>query len=135
MARINFQFTYMPFHQLAGPDTQFYAKLPTDFYERYEIYDFVPKPFNIISFVQIGMCDPFPTEPQIKYLPIEKPSDLAYFRERFTKGQSPGCIYIPSPEIMFKLMRSCVEVPDHRLLWFKIDDPAKKKEKMKQRNE
>lgn len=108
----------MPDNQLANKETQFYAKLPTDFYEKYEIYDFVPKPWNIISFIQIGMCDPFPTEPHIKYLPIEKASDLAYMPARYVKENSPPCIYIPSPEIMFKLMRACVVVKDKEGLWF-----------------
>ena len=46
-------------NQLANKETQFYAKLPDKFYNRYR-FEFEAKTYNINSFLQIGMCDPFP---------------------------------------------------------------------------
>ena len=43
------------------------------------------------------------------YLPT-KPDDLVYEECRYVEKYSPYCIYIPKKDLMFKLMRSCVNV-------------------------
>ena len=85
--------------------------------------------FNILSFTQIGLEDPFPADedlydgswddiaPEVYKIPM-KPTDLVYKRDRYFAEHSPLHIYIPRKEIMFKLMRACVAVQTPEELWF-----------------
>jgi hypothetical protein len=47
--------------------------------------------FNILSFKQIGMADPFKCEPTPCCYP-----DLGYAEERYMPGISPSVVYIPT---------------------------------------
>jgi hypothetical protein len=46
-----------------------------------------------------------------------KADDLAYERKRYIQDNSPYCIYLPSKEIMFKLMRACIKCEEISELW------------------
>ena len=35
------------------------------------------------------------------------------------EGNSPQCLYIPNKDVMFKLMRACINVQNPEFLWFK----------------
>ena len=86
------------------------------------------KGFNINSFTQIGLEDPFPdddkfikgslddVDPKVYFMP-QVPTDLVYQKQRFT-ATSPTCVYIPRKEIMLKLMRAAIEASDVDELWF-----------------
>lgn len=41
-----------------------------------------------------------------------------YKQSRYKPDMSPLCIYIPTRFVMFKLMRSCIDVYDPSDLWF-----------------
>jgi hypothetical protein len=48
--------------------------------------------------------------------------DLAYPVKCFNEETSPSCVYIPSCEIMFKLMKACVGCSTPEDLWiFKME--------------
>ena len=47
----------------------------------------------------------------------DKIDDMVYGPTRYIKGFSPYCIYIPTKEIMVKIMRACVGVKDPKELW------------------
>ena len=111
-----------------------------DFLVTYNLADTLPlQPFNINSFLQIGIDDPFAdddekykgsiddVDPDLFKLPV-KADDLVYAQSRYIQGFSPYCIYIPRREIMFKLMRACIAVSDPSDLWMlrytQQSDPA-----------
>ena len=50
----------------------------------------------------------------------ESPNDLIYPDCRYIEGNSPKTIYIPRPEIMFKIMRACIDVFRVKDLWFNL---------------
>jgi len=75
----------------------------------------------------LGIVDPFPNEERLNKskaaLPEKGDSDtshipLVYPAERYVEGNSPYCLYIPSNELMFKLMRACIGVKKPQDLWF-----------------
>ena len=78
------------------------------------------------SFLQMGFEDPFPNEDLTiigsydddSYKIPTHAGDLVYSECRYIKGNSPLCVYIPRKELMFKLMRACVEVKHRDELWF-----------------
>ena len=45
------------------------------------------------------------------------PDELAYHESRYIPGFSPYVTYVPSKEVMFKLMRACIGVTDAEDLW------------------
>ena len=68
--------------------------------------------FNIQSYNQIGLIDPFAKKLSA---PKSKPTlsnvgDFIYPMSKFDLLESPKVMYIPSVELMFKLMRSCVNI-------------------------
>lgn len=82
--------------------------------------------FNIFSFDQIGMIDPYPEE-QLDTnfaIPITD-EDLVYRGSRYVEGNSPNVLYFPSSLILQKIMRACVGVTDVNKLWFKDVLPPK----------
>jgi hypothetical protein len=85
------------------------SEVPKLFYERYELLE--EHPFFINCFQQVGLSDPFPkggeTPADVWFEDIQ---ELVYPEGRFTEGQRPFQIYIPKKELMFNLMRSCVDV-------------------------
>ena len=88
----------------------------------------VKKVYLIDSLYRIGMADPFPNNPNLIItcnddLPAEEKmvtevGQNVYGETRYIKGFSPYCIYIPTKDVMFKLMRACVGVKHVEDLWF-----------------
>ena len=65
------------------------------------------------------MPDPFPLEQDgYNFVPPKGIDDLAYCKSRYQEENSPKSIYIPSPEMMFKMMRACISVDKEGDLWF-----------------
>lgn len=66
------------------------------------------------------MSEPFPDDDygQSTFEIPEDKTDLVYEESRFTKGNAPKCIYVPSPILMFKLMRSCINCINPEDLWY-----------------
>ena len=98
--------------------------------------------YLINRFETIGFIDPYPKELNNRNKTIEleftrlesgqetEVSDRVYPDSRYMKGNSPYTIYIPSKEIMLKLMRACIKVKKVEDLWiynqnleFAEDDP------------
>ena len=110
-----------------------------EFEKKYKMRDHRNKDFLINRFSQIGWPEPFPEdppEPEIKRTSTlsvdgdgnqpeeswgvrvpEGPDDLAYPEERFVHGISPSVIYIPSRQVMLKMMRACIGITDPKDLW------------------
>lgn len=112
-----------------------------EFKKRYKMVDRRKLVFLINDFAQIGWCDPFPleaveVEAQASVATAEgeeeivpsslkaggvrvpySPLDRVYPETRMIDGFSPTVIYIPSREIMFKMMRACIGVTDPKDLW------------------
>ena len=77
------------------------------------------KCFNIWSFEQIGMFDPYPEEQMETTFAIpQSDKDLVYRIDRYVKGNSPNAIYFPSKMVLFKIMRACIDVQSADQLWF-----------------
>ena len=92
--------------------------------KRYNLYDHEDKDYRINSFEQIGWNDPFPEEnifkskcERTKVVPKDKPNELVFSKSRFLPNTSPWCIFIPRPEMMFKIMRACICVDNANELW------------------
>lgn len=87
--------------------------------KNYEIYDEKDSYHKINSFEFVGLPDPYPAENKFK-TQIKRPksiSDLVYKKSRLIKGYIPYAIYIPRAEIMFKIMRACINVEKKEDLW------------------
>lgn len=52
--------------------------------------------------------------------------DLLYPENRYIEDQVPLHIYIPRKEIMFKLMRACIDVEKPEDLWIYAKTPQTK---------
>ena len=82
-------------------------------------------------FDDIGMNDPFSQEAchgSKTFNEFETQNEFVYPIERLLNEQGPPrCIYLPSEELMWKLMRSGVGVTEINKLWF--NQIKKKKEK------
>ena len=102
------------------------SKLPKDFYFTYFASLFLNKEeivdcsYNITSFEQLGWKDPYPKENRIqnKWKMPQKIDDLVYKRQRFANNFIPQVVYVPRKDIMFKLMRACIEVKTKEEFWF-----------------
>ena len=70
---------------------------------------------QIKSFEVVGLSDPFG---EAKEFPFKKVSDDVYNAKRYCKCHSPMSIYIPSNEMMLKMMRACIGVKCPCDLWF-----------------
>jgi len=68
----------------------------------------------------IGLINPFVKEEKIDRSgqPLQGPRHLVYDRCRYVKDRSPMSIYIPSKNIMFKVMRACINIKDPNKLWY-----------------
>ena len=44
--------------------------------------------------------------------------DLVYNIDRYIEGNSPHSIYFPCKQVLFKIMRACIDVEDEQSLWF-----------------
>ena len=79
------------------------------------------------------MTDPFPDDDAFKLgSKNDEPDDLkiptnvedkVYPKSRYISQNSPNCIYIPSKEIMLKLMRACIKVSKPEELWLFKTNP------------
>ena len=108
---------------------------------------------NVVSsFTQIGIEDPFPQEeykfeediPEVCYEPTVQPetekirwSKLIVDECRINMEDcSPECLYIPSKQVLLKLMRACIDVKDESELWFnRIPTPPESSEEENDENE
>ena len=90
-----------------------------EFLKKYELWDDDDKDYRINCFEQIGWTDPFPKENLFKSK-FSKPDDidnLVYAKSRFNPDEPPQVVYIPRREMMFKMMRACIEVKNTEELW------------------
>ena len=55
---------------------------------------------------------------------MESPN-LVYLEKRYISDQSPMCVYLPSNEILFKMMRACLGCDEVEDLW--IYEPQEEK--------
>lgn len=121
---------YRPLSDLPNPE----------FLKKYKLTDRRKKQFLINSFSQIGWTDPFEEEgdlgdlavlsdtgsaensPQTECIrfPTDADQDV-YPQSYYRPGQSPSCVYIPSREIMFKMMRACIGIQEEDDLWINND--------------
>ena len=106
----------------AGLPTTSAAELPATFFEDYgDIISNKRTVFNIYCFEQLALCDPFEDEVKLPKFKMSKgASDLVYDKSRYNKENSPHMIYIPNSLMMFKLMRSTLEVVSPQDLWFNL---------------
>jgi hypothetical protein len=63
--------------------------------------------YLVRSFKMIGWADMLYGKEQVEDL---EENDLAYPKEMYTLREMPKCIYVPSDEIMTKIMRICLFV-------------------------
>ena len=83
--------------QSITPLTFYNSELPQDFDEKYGFLLGKPAPFNIYSFTQIGLSDPFALETSSgKFKLPTKSKDLVYPISRYGNEYTPKCIYIPT---------------------------------------
>lgn len=54
------------------------------------------------------------TPPEIKNA---KTTDLAYDIDRYLEHSSPMSVYIPAPDLLFKMMRACIGCQSIKDLW------------------
>ena len=137
LARVNQVYSLEEGHaKEATKDGSDGLELPKNFLMLYDLCDLEPKMFNINSFQQIGMADPFPKEDVGFHAHIpEAYSDHVYPEQRMCAGDgSPMCIYIPSDIITLKLIRACMGVKTPEELWFnKVEEEPEEKEKKKKK--
>lgn len=93
--------------------------LDQQFYDNFAEAISKAQPYNIWSFEQIGLFDPYPLEPmETKFHIPETDEDLVYQQERFVYNNSPNTLYFPSKMLLFKIMRACIGITDPKDLWF-----------------
>ena len=98
-----------------------YALLPNNFRKKYSVVLPEGRSWNINSFHQIGMVDPYPKESQLKEQKHQLPTqfdDGVYHEHDYTKAESPKLKYIPSADIMVQIMRACCHAKTPQQLWF-----------------
>ena len=73
-----------------------------------------PQSFLVNSFSDIGMYDPFPqeSETQSLFTVPEKVESFVYSQNRFSDAYSPKCIYLPSKNVLWKIMRNCASLEE-----------------------
>lgn len=89
--------------------------------------------FNVNAFWHIGISDPYPDESTIveaqnqllgdEEFTLEK---LVYPKQRYAKGVIPMQIYIPSKQVMLKIIRACIGCDEVGDLWFNRKTPITK---------
>ena len=99
-----------------------FAEIET-FHDRYDldVSEFAAN-YLIDNFDEIGVTDPFPNEKKDEQREmIKKPQsfqDFVYPMSRMDEYSSPRVIYLPSKDVMLKLMRACIGVRFVDELWF-----------------
>ena len=71
--------------------------------------------YLISSFEAIGWSDPF--SEGCKDLILASPMDELYHSSRSDLNRSPLCMYIPSKDLMIKMMKACIGKSDPLQLW------------------
>ena len=97
------------------------------------MYDDKPAIYNVNSFHQIGMVNPFPKEDlgECPKIP-ETFTDNVYPEERMCRADaSPMCIYIPNRIMLFKIIRACIDAKTPEELWFNHNDEPEEETKKK----
>ena len=75
--------------------------------------------YNINCFEVLGWKDPFPVKNyQSSFIIPHDIDQLVYPKSRYIEGMFPWVIYVPRQDVMFKMMRACVEVTKEEELWF-----------------
>ena len=96
--------------------------LPKDFLTKFDLREKSRKSYKVNSFKQLGMADPFPTESVQAEKLFKIPSTidkLVYDEERVSRhNYAPTFVFIPTQEIMFKLIRACICTKYKEDLWF-----------------
>ena len=112
------------------------AKLSANFNNKHKMVDTRSKVYLIKRFEDIGWKDPFPDEPmKVEYKLKDNGKDtmpggdgqgpqippnkdvLCYAETRLIPKRCPTVIYVPSKEMMFKMMRACIGVKKKEDLW------------------
>ena len=70
-SKINFLYGHIK-KQTTTAITFYSSQLPIDFDDKYKFLKGNPSPFNIYSFEQIGMCDPYPLEESSRIFEVPK---------------------------------------------------------------
>lgn len=102
------------------------AKLPNNFYKNYKIFDgkTAPPEFLMYNWDSLGWDDPFENDEGTYVVDAQEPTkynDWVYPEFRYKKGFSPYCIYIPTKEMMLKIMRACIGVKKKEDLWINCE--------------
>ena len=112
-------YTFKPEKKENGiPNTQTLKDSEPSLYyiTKYDMLDLRDVHYKINTFSQINFPDPFPKENTFKSKrgPPKDMEDQVYLPECFRGWETPFCYYLPRKEMMFKLMRGCinVETPD-----------------------
>jgi len=125
-SRVNNLINGLDTNQRISAETKEASAIPPDFLQKYKLADAVEADFMVNRFWTVGMGDPYPDDdltvigsrddPRTCELP-QTPEDQVYPQTRLIKGLSPYTLYIPSKEVMVKMMRSCITVKDPQDLW------------------
>ena len=91
------------------------------FYDDFAAVIGQPTHFQIVSFHQIGMFDPFPDEIDDHVAIPMDDGDLVYAEDRFVFNSSPTTMYVPSNMVLFQLMRACIGIKSADELWFVLE--------------
>ena len=86
---------------------------------KYDLWDFEDKDYRINCFEKVGWVDPFPRDNLFKSN-TKKPDNietLVYATSRYKPGEPPQVVYVPRREMMFKMMRACIDVKEIEDLW------------------
>jgi hypothetical protein len=106
--------------------------LAPDFLRKFSMDSLGSTSYLISTFFQIGQQDPFYNDHETVLGSLDdhdsnlcnellqKYDSLVYQETRFTKDQSPICLFIPRKEIMLKLMRACISVSCPSGIWFNL---------------
>ena len=89
----------------------------------------------IHEWFDIGMTDPLPQEAshgQNTFCEFETQNQFVYPPERLKNEPGPPrCIYLPSRELLWKMMRSAIDITDADDLWFSANQKARQTTKKK----
>lgn len=76
------------------------------------------RPYFINSFWSIGWADPFPDSfSNIDEEFLINREDLVYHKSRYHPDYCPRLIFIPSDQVLVKMMRACIAVDKFQDLW------------------
>lgn len=142
LSRIGNLVNGLNFEQRPTPQTLSAAKVPQIMLEKYQAIEkqgqaapmrlFKAKPDKVLhkinSFFDIGWSDPFTEESPngldlIKSIKLPSCADLVYHESRYNAKYSPYVIYLPTDDVMFKLMRACLDCKTESELWINRDEP------------